>query len=185
MTLGDRVVVMKGGVIQQCGAPLEVYNLPVNRFVAGFVGMPPMNFLEGTILADAGRLWFDEGTGRIAVPDWAEGALAGAAGAAMTMGVRPHAIHEASRTGGAGDSTLELKVDVVELLGDKMDVHMSTPRHSGIVAHVDAHGRLAPGQKAPMRFDPDRLQFFRPGPMGARIAADPRPKQSSRRDETW
>src|SRR5271163_471403 len=65
MTLGDRVVVMKDGIIQQCGAPLEVYHRPANRFVAGFVGMPPMNFFEGTLLAEGGDLWFYEGTGKI------------------------------------------------------------------------------------------------------------------------
>jgi multiple sugar transport system ATP-binding protein len=50
MTLGDRVVVMKDGIIQQCGSPIEVYYRPANRFVAGFVGMPPMNFFEGPSL---------------------------------------------------------------------------------------------------------------------------------------
>src|SRR3954471_18340068 len=76
MTLGDRVVVMKDGVIQQCGAPLDVYHHPCNRFVAGFVGTPPMNFFEGTVVEEGGKLWFDEGTGRVAVPDRAKGALA-------------------------------------------------------------------------------------------------------------
>src|SRR5258708_3933772 len=80
MTLGDRGVVMKDAVIQQCGAPLERYHRPVNRFVAGFVGTPPMNFMEGTIVSDAGKLWFDEGTGRIVVPDWAKDALSGKIG---------------------------------------------------------------------------------------------------------
>src|SRR6478752_5687355 len=64
MTLGDRVVVMKDGVIQQCGAPLDVYHHPANRFVAGFVGTPPMNFFEGSIVDEGGKLWFDEGTGK-------------------------------------------------------------------------------------------------------------------------
>src|SRR5271170_204044 len=72
MTLGDRVVVMKDGIIQQCGAPLEVYHRPANRFVAGFVGMPPMNLFEGSITSEGDRLWFDEGTGRVAIPAWAE-----------------------------------------------------------------------------------------------------------------
>ncbi|MCK4625513.1 MAG: sn-glycerol-3-phosphate ABC transporter ATP-binding protein UgpC, partial [Phycisphaerae bacterium] len=62
MTLGDRIVVMFEGVIQQCAAPLEVYDHPVNRFVAGFVGTPPMNFLEGKLTGSNGSVWW-EGAG--------------------------------------------------------------------------------------------------------------------------
>ena len=61
MTLGDRIVVMKDGLIQQADTPLQTYNHPVNRFVAGFIGMPPMNFFDGSIRADGGRLTFVEG----------------------------------------------------------------------------------------------------------------------------
>src|SRR5690606_34398011 len=61
MTLGDRVVVMKDGVIHQCASPLEVYEQPANRFVASFVGTPPMNFLDGRVFSENGHLYFDEG----------------------------------------------------------------------------------------------------------------------------
>src|SRR5579859_5814943 len=61
MTLGDRIVVMKDGVIQQADTPLRTYNCPVNRFVAGFIGMPPMNFFEGAIKRLDGELIFEEG----------------------------------------------------------------------------------------------------------------------------
>ncbi len=62
MTLGDRIVVMKDGFVQQCGSPLEIYERPVNRFVAGFVGTPPMNFLKGRLVAENGGIVFDEGS---------------------------------------------------------------------------------------------------------------------------
>jgi multiple sugar transport system ATP-binding protein len=61
MTLGDRIVVMKDGIIQQADAPLKTYNQPNNRFVAGFIGMPPMNFFDGAIKAEGGRMFFEEG----------------------------------------------------------------------------------------------------------------------------
>src|SRR5579863_9732950 len=61
MTLGDRIVVMKDGLIQQADTPLQTYNRPANRFVAGFIGMPPMNFFDGTIRMTNGRLSFEEG----------------------------------------------------------------------------------------------------------------------------
>jgi multiple sugar transport system ATP-binding protein len=178
MTLGDRVVVMKDGVIQQCGAPLEIYHAPANRFVAGFVGMPPMNFLEGTIAAGDGKLWFDEGTGRIAVPEWAKRALAPRTGERVTMGVRPQALRDTSHGQGAptarsGDSVLAMRVRVIEYLGDKMDVYLSTARHPQVIAHVDAHRGLALHETRAMYLDPSRLQFFEPGPSGVTIAAAP------------
>src|SRR5207253_79736 len=108
MTLGDRVVVMKDGFIQQCGAPLDVYHQPKNRFVAGFVGTPPMNFLEGTIVEDAGRLWFDEGTGKLAVPDKAKAALGRKVGAHVVMGVRPQALRDKA-SDGAKESVLSMQ----------------------------------------------------------------------------
>ncbi|HEX8520839.1 MAG TPA: sn-glycerol-3-phosphate ABC transporter ATP-binding protein UgpC [Tepidisphaeraceae bacterium] len=62
MTLGDRIVVMKDGIIQQADTPLQTYNEPVNRFVAGFIGMPPMNFFDGIIKSEGGELYFEEGS---------------------------------------------------------------------------------------------------------------------------
>src|SRR5580765_5937571 len=62
MTLGDRIVVMKDGKIQQADTPLQTYNRPNNRFVAGFIGMPPMNFFDGTLKVEGGNMFFEEGT---------------------------------------------------------------------------------------------------------------------------
>jgi multiple sugar transport system ATP-binding protein len=174
MTLGDRVVVMKDGVIQQCGAPLEVYHRPANRFVAGFVGTPPMNFLEGTIASEGGKLWFDEGTGRIVVPDWAKDALSGKVGSKVVLGVRPQAISD--RPHGAGeakDNILNMKIGVVEFLGDKMDVYVSTANHAHVIAHIDAHRGLVPGETHPMHFDLNRMHFFELGELGAKLATAP------------
>jgi multiple sugar transport system ATP-binding protein len=174
MTLGDRVVVMKDGVIQQCGAPLEVYHHPINRFVAGFVGTPPMNFFAGTIVSEGGRLWFDEGTGKIAVPGWAKDAVAGRIGSKVVLGVRPQAISD--RPVGTGDGTenvLEMKVGVVEPLGDKMDIHLSTSRHQRVIAHIDAHPGIVAGQDRRIFFDLNRLHFFEEGELGAKLASAP------------
>jgi multiple sugar transport system ATP-binding protein len=173
MTLGDRVVVMKDGVIQQCGPPLEVYQRPANRFVAGFVGMPPMNFLEGTLVAESGGLWLDEGTGRIRVPDWAKDTLKARAGARVVMGVRPQSIRDEPyvANGGGADFTLHMRVTVVEFLGDKMNVYVSTARHPHVIAHIDAHRGLTIGETRGMYFDPDRLQYFEADAGGAAIVS--------------
>jgi multiple sugar transport system ATP-binding protein len=174
MTLGDRVVVMKDGVIQQCGAPLDVYHRPANRFVAGFVGTPAMNFFEGTIARENGRLWFDEGSGKLAVPDWAKDALGPKVGSKVVMGVRPQAVSDrAIGAPGLKDNVLSMKVAVVEPLGDKMDVYLSTPAHERIVAHIDAHRGLVPNETRPMYIDLDRLHFFELGSDGVKLATAP------------
>jgi multiple sugar transport system ATP-binding protein len=176
MTLGDRVVVMKDGLIQQCGAPLEVYHMPANRFVAGFVGMPPMNFFEGTVVAEGGELWFDEGTGKISVPGWARRGLSDRVGSRVAMGVRPQAIRDTPSHAGESQSTaLDMRVRVVEYLGDKMDVYLSTARHAHIIAHLDAHHGIAPNETRRMVLDPNRLQFFDSDPSGSTLAVPPAP----------
>jgi multiple sugar transport system ATP-binding protein len=173
MTLGDRVVVMKDGVIQQCGAPLDVYHHPDNRFVAGFVGTPPMNFFEGTIVDEGGRLWFDEGTGRLAVPERAKKALSSRVGSNVVLGVRPQALRDGPvEAGTSAGNVLSMQVGVIEPLGDKMDVYLSTARHPHIIAHVDAHPGLAPRQTIPIRIDLERVHFFEPGELGKNLVGN-------------
>jgi multiple sugar transport system ATP-binding protein len=174
MTLGDRMVVMKDGVIQQCGTPLDVYNRPANRFVAGFVGMPPMNFFDGKLIGEGGALWFDEGTGKIAVPDWATAGLEKRIGSRVIMGVRPQAIRDAPRDGDENKNcVLNMRVSVVEFLGDKMDVYLSTERHPHVIAHIDAHRDTVPGATRRMYFDSRRIHFFEVDEAGALLVAGP------------
>ncbi|HEY2903996.1 MAG TPA: sn-glycerol-3-phosphate ABC transporter ATP-binding protein UgpC [Polyangia bacterium] len=183
MTLGDRVVVMKDGLIQQCGAPLEVYQRPINRFVAGFVGTPAMNFFTGTVASDGGRLWFDEGAGRLAIPAWATDALGDRVGQEVVLGARPQTISDAPFGGGAAGNghagngvanVLPMKVEVVEPLGDKMDVYLSTKTHRHVIARVEASRPLAPDQTIAAHFDLERLHFFEPNDTGALLATAPR-----------
>ena len=76
MTMGDRIAVMKDGEVQQVAAPLELYEKPANRFVAGFIGSPGMNFLEGRVVFDNGHAAFDEGSLQLPIPDGMREALA-------------------------------------------------------------------------------------------------------------
>jgi multiple sugar transport system ATP-binding protein len=109
MTLGDRIVVMKDGVIQQADTPLQTYNFPVNRFVAGFIGMPPMNFFEGLLKMDGGQLTFEEGelkNARAAAP--APGTLAAVAAAGAGAG----------GAGGAGEDGKGISDEPVVMVGE-------------------------------------------------------------------
>ena len=171
MTLGDRVVVMKDGVIQQCGAALEVYHHPANRFVAGFLGSPPMNFFSGTLLNQRGTLWFDEGSGLIPVPAWASDQLASRAGAEVVMGIRPEALADrASARFETSANALSMRVTLIQPLGDKMDIYLATDRHPHSIAHVDAHAGVRVGETLPVYLDTSRAHFFLPGEVGERIA---------------
>ena len=170
MTLGDRVVVMKDGLIQQCDTPLEIYRQPTNRFVAGFVGTPPMNFFEGAIRTDNGARWFEKGQVRIRVPDWATERLSGQADQPIVLGVRPEAISDEPTGRFAGpDNAVSFTVNVVEPLGDKMDLYLSTADEPQIVARIDAHRGFEPGAEQRFYLDTSRLHLFDPGEAGANL----------------
>ncbi len=176
ITLGDRVVVMDHGVVQQCASALDIYHHPANRFVAGFLGTPPMNFFEGRLADEGGRLWFDEGTARLPVPARATSALRArlASGPEIVLGVRPEALGPAGAARfAAADARLTMKVWLVQPLGAKMDVYLQTDRHPRIVAHVDASAdSTAPavGDTLSIAVDMERAHFFSPGDAGIALA---------------
>ncbi|MCC6284137.1 MAG: sn-glycerol-3-phosphate ABC transporter ATP-binding protein UgpC [Phycisphaerales bacterium] len=157
MSLGEMVVVMEAGQVQQAGPPLEVYQRPANRFVAGFVGTPPMNFIDGH--ASDGVF---EGPGGLRVPIAHRSAGAPGTGAAV-LGFRPQAL------GDAGGVPLTLGVRSVEHLGESSDVAGEIAPGVGIVARLSARPALAPGASLAIRLDATRVHLFAPGPRGARL----------------
>ena len=159
MTLGDRIAVMRDGTLQQVAPPLEIYERPVNKFVAGFIGTPPMNFLEGQIVAANGRLHFDEGTCRLPLPRAFEKALGGMVGRGATLGLRPELL-EPARPGGEGDGArFRATINVVEPLGDEMLVYLSTGKHD-LIAKVGSHHRLEVGEEIEVSAQMDRSHVF-------------------------
>jgi multiple sugar transport system ATP-binding protein len=171
MTLGDRVVVMKDGIIQQAGGALDIYQRPVNRFVASFLGSPPMNFLTGRVVEEGGRLFFDEGSGKLPIPGWAKSELSSRVGQELVLGVRPEALGDKEHARFSTDEGgLELRVTLVQPLGDKMDVYLATDHHPRIVAHLDAYSGVRAGQRLTMYFDLSRVHFFELGENGKRLA---------------
>src|SRR5437879_6713045 len=116
MTLGDRVVVMKDGRIQQVGEPLELYNQPANRFVAGFIGSPAMNFAGVRIAAENGSLWAVGDGIRLKIPAAMTNRLGAQAGKDVTFGIRPEDLRVAADADPAEMSS-EAVVQVTERLG--------------------------------------------------------------------
>ena len=115
MTLADRIVVMHGGYIQQQGTPEELFKRPINKFVAGFLGSPPMNFLEADLVDQGGQL-FVKGSGfEIALPQDKVEAAEGHGDSAITLGIRPSDLH--FDPDAPDERSIDLKVIVSEYIG--------------------------------------------------------------------
>ncbi|MCS6802797.1 MAG: sn-glycerol-3-phosphate ABC transporter ATP-binding protein UgpC [Chloroflexota bacterium] len=156
MTMGTRIAVMSGGVLQQLDTPQRLYDAPVNRFVAGFIGSPSMSFLEGARLDD-GALWV-EGVS-LPLPAEAAARLAGYRGRTVVLGLRPEAVRP-PRPGEEG-AALSLPVEVVEPLGS--DVYV-TLRLGGqtLLGRFDPRLALRPGANTPVALDLAAARFFDP-----------------------
>jgi len=160
MTLGDRIAVMLDGTIQQVAPPLDIYDRPANKFVAGFIGTPPMNFLHGELVAENGRLHFDEGSTRLQLPERFARPLASHVGRRVTLGVRPeHICDRAIAPDAAPQTVLGVTVNVVEPLGDEMLLYLSTPNHD-LIGKVDAHQKAEVGQEMEIAIDVERSHVF-------------------------
>lgn len=169
MTLADRMVVMRSGVVHQAGTPEECYARPADRFVAGFVGMPVMNFVEGRVEAGA---FVGDGL-RLALP---AGRWPAVPAGPLVLGVRPDRVAvapgaagtspDASTSGGIG--VLSASVRAIERLGDRMDVVLDAGR-TRLVARIANDDRLREGEAAQVSLDMGAAHLFAPGEAGARI----------------
>jgi multiple sugar transport system ATP-binding protein len=181
MTLGDRVAVMRAGVLQQVGSPAELYESPTNLFVAGFIGSPAMNFMAGEVSGDTVKLPL----GDVRLHD---GIGSEAQGRKLIVGIRPESFEDASLVGDARDrgATFRAKVDLVESMGSEKYAYFSVgaegvqsqeldelARDAGmddvpgggedqVVARLDAASGISRGDEAELWVDATRLHFFDP-----------------------
>jgi multiple sugar transport system ATP-binding protein len=167
MSMGDRIAVMREGVIQQAAAPMEVYRHPANMFVAGFIGSPPMNFFRGTLIRDGDGMYFQEGTApdavnrfRLRVGNEMVSRLAGCAGKTVVFGIRPENIADKS-SDAANGGTVEAMVEAVEPMGPETYLYANTGAHS-LVARVSADCGVEGGRKVTLVFDMSKAHFFDP-----------------------
>src|SRR6476661_10509248 len=126
MTLGDRIVVLAGGRIQQIGRPIDLYRAPDNRFVAGFIGTPPMNFIDGAVTTLNGAPAFSAEGVRLALPP---NRLSAAGAAAATLGIRPEDLIVARPTDQVHGDEIAGRVVLVEMLGGMSHVHFDVGPH--------------------------------------------------------
>jgi multiple sugar transport system ATP-binding protein len=160
MTMGDRIVVMKDGVIQQVAAPLELYNEPANQFVAGFIGSPPMNFFPGRIEQQQGGVFFSGDAFAVRADEQAASRLQPYIGKPVQFGIRPENITDALFVSNPNpDHQLKARVEVVEPMGSEVYLYLRTGDHS-FIARVDAHDKAQVNQEMTMVLDMKRAHFF-------------------------
>ncbi|HEX7559655.1 MAG TPA: sn-glycerol-3-phosphate ABC transporter ATP-binding protein UgpC [Usitatibacter sp.] len=154
MTMADRIVVLRAGVIEQVGAPLELYNLPRNRFVAGFIGSPRMNFVPGRVVrVDDGEFELEcSGLGTLSLP---RGGRAVQAGQFVSFGVRPEDMQLAEE----GRNAWPLQVDIVEQHGSSAYLHCSAPGGE-VLLHVPGQSTQREGERLHVRPAPGHWHVF-------------------------
>jgi multiple sugar transport system ATP-binding protein len=157
MTMADRIVVLNHGVVEQIGSPLELYRRPRNRFVAGFIGSPKMNFIDVDVLAvdSAGVTIALPGGDSLAVPCEPEGVQTGEK---LTLGVRPEHLAESS-TG--GDARLAGEVIVVEHLGGETLSHVGLTDGRTVQVKGSGESGATDGQRIDVRFSVRHAHLFR------------------------
>jgi multiple sugar transport system ATP-binding protein len=150
MTMGDRIVVMRDGLLQQIGAPQELHDRPVNLFVAGFIGSPAMNFFPATVTPEGTA---DTGFARVPVGSKAE------AGREVIVGIRPEDIHDLSRRPQDGTLPVEAKVEVVEYLGNELQLHLAADGRT-FIARVPTDTQTQPGAALRIGLDLRKVHLF-------------------------
>lgn len=162
MTMGDRICVLKDGVIQQVGAPLDIYDHPVNVFVAGFIGSPPMNFINGILKKNGDNFVFDTGSFKLTIdPERARQIknLPAYVDKEVIFGIRPEDIDDAKLHPGDPDSTIVAMVDVTEPMGSHSIIYLSKGE-AQFWANVDPHSEATDGEEHPVTFNMKKIHIF-------------------------
>lgn len=160
MTMGDRIVVMKDGVIQQVGTPLDIYDYPNNIFVAGFLGTPPMNFLDGVLKEENGKIYVDFNSFKFFVPEGRFKNIRAYVGKEIVCGIRPEHINDVEFVPDfVEEDTFVAEVDVTELMGAEAYLYVTCGGHS-LTARVDSHTRAQDGEPIKLVINPEKMHFF-------------------------
>lgn len=161
MTMGDRIAVMKDGEVQQVADPIHLYENPANKFVAGFIGSPGMNFMEGRINTHDGKLVFNEGHLLLNIPDEMQDAMNAYQDQEVIFGIRPEDV-------AAKDTVKDWSivqditstVEVVEPMGSETFLYLTTGKHP-FIAKVDTHVQPAINAEVPLTVNMANAHFFR------------------------
>ncbi|MCI0476650.1 MAG: sn-glycerol-3-phosphate ABC transporter ATP-binding protein UgpC [Anaerolineales bacterium] len=160
MTMGTRIAVMNFGVLQQLDTPQRLYDLPANKFVAGFIGSPAMNFFDAKIAGTRDDLKIDAGSFQLPAPANRRDKLAPYIGKDVTLGIRPEDVHDSDYIPGQmSTSVIGAQVDVMEPMGSEIYLYLLSGKHS-FIARVDPRSQGRPGKKLDVAINLDHVQFF-------------------------
>ncbi|MBU1061230.1 MAG: sn-glycerol-3-phosphate ABC transporter ATP-binding protein UgpC [Candidatus Omnitrophica bacterium] len=160
MTMGNRIVVMKDGLIQQVADPITLYDKPVNKFVAGFIGSPPMNFTDGTIIKKDGKFFFRENGFTVKIVEDMYDKMSSYQDREVTFGIRPEDLYDKLFVQEASsDNTVKAVVEIVEPMGAEVFLYISVS-NSSLIARVGGHDRPEVGQDLDLVFDMSKAHFF-------------------------
>ncbi len=157
MTMGDKIVVMKGGIIQQIGSPLTLYNEPVNRFVAGFIGSPPMNIAVAAIVEENGNLIVKEAGFNVTLKGEIAEKMRPYVGKEILMGIRPEDLEFTAKP--EAGNNLKAVVEVIEPLGAETHLFLNTKDHS-IVARTSPENIFKVGDEVNFTPNLEKIHFF-------------------------
>ncbi|MCF0261981.1 MAG: sn-glycerol-3-phosphate ABC transporter ATP-binding protein UgpC [Sphaerochaetaceae bacterium] len=157
LTMADKIVVMKLGVIQQIGGPLELYNNPDNKFVAGFIGSPPMNFMNCNVMAEGDDIYVHEGDFRLKVTAAQAKLLKAYVGKQVTFGIRPEDVAYTKEP--VDGATIDGSVSVVEPLGSETHVFVATSKNQ-ITGKIDPSVIVKVGEKISITPNMEKAKFF-------------------------
>ena len=160
MTMGDKIVVMKDGRIEQTGSPLELYDHPANLFVAGFIGSPAMNFFKAHLRRKGGGLVIDTGDAAVSIPAKKEQAYRNYTDKPVVLGIRPEDIYNpAFLPAGIQAAKITAKVDVTELMGNEIFLYLVNGENT-FVARVDPRTAFKAGDQVEVALNMDNFHLF-------------------------
>ena len=160
MTMGDRIVVMKDGFIQQIADPIQLYDYPENKFVAGFIGSPPMNFMDCKVVSEKGAIWVDAKSFKVKVTDEQAKHLQKYIGKEVAFGVRPEHIEDINNVTDADPSTcIRALVDVIEPMGAETFLYLTSGQHS-FIAKIGGHEQSRVGDSIDLALSIERAHYF-------------------------
>ncbi len=163
MTMGTRIVIMKDGYIQQAATPSEVYNNPVNLFVAGFIGSPSMNFIKGNLSDEGGEVRFKSKNLNVAIPEGKAKILreGGYAKKEVILGIRPEDIHqEPIFLEASPNSIIDAHIEVSENLGHEMYLYLDGISDETVIARVDGRSGMVEGTNVKLAIDMNKVHIF-------------------------
>jgi multiple sugar transport system ATP-binding protein len=162
MTMGDRIVVMYDGVVQQVDTPKNIYDYPVNKFVAGFIGSPAMNFLEGRIVNDGSKIYFANSVLKLGIPEGVAKGLCeqGYIGKEVICGIRPEIFHDEQVTTFAfQEAKFSVMIDLMENMGFESYLYFKIER-AQVMARVPNRNQYWRGDRIDLVVDMDKCHFF-------------------------